>query len=130
MSIITALLPILADTVGKVFTNKGEKEKFEQELNLQLLLQQEKLNTAASDVILAEAESEHWITASWRPILMLTITAIVATNFLLLPVLNWFIDAPVPLLELPEQFWNLLIVGVGGYTVGRSAEKVADKWKS
>ena len=29
--------------------------------------------------------------------------------------------------ELEEDFWNLLQIGIGGYVVGRSAEKIADK---
>ena len=37
---------------------------------------------------------------------------------------NWGI-----LLELPDALWTLLTIGVGGYTVGRSAEKVAGKLK-
>ena len=34
-----------------------------------------------------------------------------------------------PRLELPEQLWSLLTLGVGGYIVGRSCEKTIDKWK-
>jgi hypothetical protein len=29
--------------------------------------------------------------------------------------------------ELENEFWNLLQIGIGGYVVGRSAEKIADK---
>jgi len=32
-------------------------------------------------------------------------------------------------IPLPDELWNLLMIGVGGYVVGRSAEKVADKVK-
>ena len=30
-------------------------------------------------------------------------------------------------IDLPEQLWTLLTVGVSGYIVGRSGEKIADK---
>jgi hypothetical protein len=34
----------------------------------------------------------------------------------------------VPLaIELPDELWNLLMIGVGGYIVGRSGEKIAAK---
>jgi hypothetical protein len=33
------------------------------------------------------------------------------------------------MLELPEQLWGLIKIGVGGYVVGRSGEKFAKVWK-
>jgi hypothetical protein len=32
------------------------------------------------------------------------------------------------MLELPDKLWNLLTIGVGGYVVGRSAEKIAESY--
>ena len=32
-------------------------------------------------------------------------------------------------LDLPDALWTLLTIGVGGYTLGRSSEKIADKLK-
>ena len=48
-----------------------------------------------------------------------------------LMVAHWFgYTAP----NIPESVQNslldIIMIGVGGYTVGRSAEKVAEKWKS
>lgn len=34
-------------------------------------------------------------------------------------------DLRIPVLE--DEFWTLLQIGIGGYVVGRSAEKIADK---
>jgi hypothetical protein len=34
---------------------------------------------------------------------------------------------PIPPLE--DQFWSLLNLGIGGYVVGRSAEKVMKEYK-
>ena len=67
-----------------------------------------------SNIIMSEAKSESWITRSWRPITMLT--------FLILVVLN-----SLGLITLEEQFSHdfmmLVQIGLGGYVVGRSAEK-------
>ena len=83
---------------------------------------------ASMKVIVAEASSEHWIVAAWRPITMLTFTAIVANNYILYPYLSLFwTDAP--LLELPESLWELIKIGLGGYVIGRSAEKGIREWK-
>jgi len=83
----------------------------------------------AKTVIEAEAKSSHWIVASWRPITMLTFVAIIANNYLLYPYISLFWDA-APLLDVPPDLWDLIKIGLGGYVVGRSAEKVAINWKA
>jgi hypothetical protein len=84
---------------------------------------------AGRDVIVAEAQSEHPLTSQWRPITMLIFAAIVANNYLLYPYLSLFWQE-APVLEMPEQLWSLLTVGIGGYIGGRSLEKFAKEWKS
>ena len=130
---IGALLPVLAPLIGDVVRrvlpeDKDKRADIEREINMALIGNGAAIEQAAASVILAEAKSEHWITACWRPILMLTITAIVAWNFLLAPlielgVLLWT-GNQIPLaIDLPEELWQLLVVGGGGYVVGRSIEK-------
>lgn len=70
------------------------------------------VSMARADVVKAEAASSSWLTATWRPITMLT--------FLVLIVLSQLgFTAPVP-----EQMWPLLQLGIGGYVAGRSLEKI------
>lgn len=83
---------------------------------------------AKMEVVKAEAESTHWLTSAWRPITMLTFVAIIANNYILYPYLSLFwVEAPM--LEVPEQLWNLLQIGIGGYVVGRSVEKSVEAYK-
>jgi hypothetical protein len=42
--------------------------------------------------------------------------------------LNLFLEKDF-VIDLPRELWNLLQIGVGGYIVGRSGEKMVDKWK-
>ena len=55
---------------------------------------------------------------------MLTFVAIIANNYILYPYISLFWNA-APILEIPPDMWGLLKIGLGGYVVGRSAEKVA-----
>lgn len=73
-------------------------------------------------VIVAEAQSANPLTSGWRPIMMLTFTAIVANNYILYPYLSAFWHG-APMLILPPDMWDLLKIGVGGYVIGRSVEK-------
>ena len=79
---------------------------------------------ASAGIVTAEAKSEHWLAANWRPITMLTFVFIIANNYILYPYLALFFEE-APILEIPPDMWALLKIGLGGYVVGRSAEKVA-----
>ena len=71
-----------------------------------------------SQVIIAEAQG-NWLQRNWRPITMMV--------FLLLIILDSFKILPNP---LAPEIWGLLMIGLGGYVVGRSAEKVVKMLKS
>ena len=77
----------------------------------------------AIEIILAEAKG-NWLQRSWRPLLMLSVMAIVVNNYILFPYLSMW-TTKVVVLELPGGLWALLTTGVGGYVVGRSGEKIA-----
>ena len=60
---------------------------------------------------------------------MLIVIAIIAVNYLVFPIIAIaYPEIMNNVLELPDQLWNLLTLGVGGYVVGRSGEKMVDKW--
>lgn len=73
--------------------------------------------TARAEIVKTEAASSHWLAANWRPILMLTFGALI--------VARWFGFA-APALSQDEylKLWDIVEFGLGGYVVGRSAEKI------
>jgi len=110
--------------IGKVIDNLFTSE--EERLNaknkiLQVLKEKElELQKMQTDIIIAEAKG-NWLQRSWRPILMLSFGFIIIYTKFIAPLF----DLAIP--ELEDEFWNLLQIGIGGYVVGRSVEKVADK---
>ena len=77
-----------------------------------------KLIDVQGNVIVAEAQGQGWLQRCWRPLTMMC--------FLVLVILDSFNWLPNP---LAPQAWTLLSIGLGGYVVGRSAEKVVDKFR-
>jgi len=69
---------------------------------------------AKSKIVHAEASSQHWLTANWRPITMLTFLTLVVGDSL-----GWLPN------DLRDETFLLLEIGLGGYVVGRSGEKIA-----
>ena len=49
---------------------------------------------------------------------------IVFNNFILYPYASLFTDKAV-MLDTPQDLWDLIKIGLGGYVVGRSGEKIA-----
>jgi hypothetical protein len=131
-ALIPVLAPLLGDVVKRVLPeDKDKAAEIERELSMQLMMNSATVEKAAADVILAEAKSDSWLASSWRPILMLVITAIVAWNFLFAPLIELAVvlitNDQIPLaIDLPSELWTLLTVGVGGYVMGRSGEKIVN----
>jgi hypothetical protein len=109
-----------AELIDNLHTSQEEKLLIKQkmfELQVEAFNKAEEYETKLLDakktIITAEAQSQSWIARNWRPITMLT--------FLGLVVLDSFGVLPF---RLASEAWTLLQIGLGGYVVGRSAEKV------
>ena len=109
-------------------TLKNELEKIKNQASENILKYQTELLKAQAKIVEAEAGGESWLQRNWRPLLMVSITAILINNFILFPYLSLFTEKVV-MLELPNGLWTLLTAGVTGYVVGRSAEKTVKNLK-
>ena len=129
---IAALLPLLATVLDKVLPrvvdDKDQVNQIKAEVTSALIAQESELRQAAADIVKTEALGHSWLQRNWRPLLMLTIVAIVANNYLVAPYAQALFGVGIAL-ELPERLWDLMMVGVGGYVVGRSVERGIDLWR-
>ena len=73
--------------------------------------------TESGQNVRAEAQG-NWLQKSWRPLTMLTFTALIVARWL-----GW----AAPNLSEAEYLalWDIVEFGLGGYVVGRSVEKIA-----
>ena len=109
----------IGKVIDNLFTSEEERLKAKNEVFKVLQEQQLELQKLQTEIILAEANG-NWLQRSWRPILMLAFGFIVIYVKFIAPLFS----LPIPPLE--NEFWNLLQLGIGGYVVGRSAEKIAN----
>lgn len=79
-------------------------------------------------VVLAEVNSEHWLTRSWRPLLMVLLMGFLVLVGVILPLADAVAGYAVPFnprwQALPQGFWDFLNIGMGGYVGGRTLEKI------
>lgn len=112
------LVKDLLGGLDKLFTSKEEKIKAENVIKQILIEKQLELQKMQTKIIVTEAKG-NWLQRSWRPILMLAFGFIVIYVKFIAPLF----DLKIP--ELENEFWNLLQLGIGGYVIGRSAEKIS-----
>ena len=110
---ITKLVDSLVTTDAERLLLHNELTKVENVFAERVLEYEGKLAQMKADVIMAEATGQSWMQRNWRPITMLT--------FLMLVVFDSFGWLANP---LAKEAWVLLQIGLGGYVVGRSAEKI------
>lgn len=104
---------------------KASLEQVMQNSDLTKFVEQIKAQTS---IILAEANSQSWLARNWRPGLMALFGLIIFNNYVLNPWLAAMFSVNI-MMEIPPDMWALLKIGLGGYVVGRSTEKVAEIWK-
>jgi len=118
---VAPMVKTLFNTIDKTIDNKAEAEKIKQNIQQQLLSGQLKELEAQAQIITAEAKGG-WLQRNWRPLLMLTFAGLV--------VAHWFgFTAPNIPESVQNSLLNIVLVGMGGYIVGRSGEKIMDKYK-
>jgi len=121
-ALIPALIPIVSKIVGNIFPDPEAKAKAEAEVTKQLLEHTKELEQVAGEIIKTEAASTHWLAANWRPLLMLLFGGLIAAR--------WFGYSAPNITEAEYlQLWEIVKIGIGGYIVGRSAEKIIPNMK-
>ena len=120
-SLIGSIGGKVLDIVDNVVEDKDEANRFKFEIQRQLIdIKSSELESAAK-IVLAEAQGS-WLQRNWRPLLMVTFAGLI--------VAHWFgFTAPNIPESVQNSLLNIVMVGIGGYVVGRSGEKMADKFR-
>ncbi len=117
MGLLSALIEPVTGIVGKFVKDKDLAQQLTSELNGRILGLVEKEMEAQKSIILAEAQGG-WLQRNWRPLMMVFFAGLIGAD--------WFGFTPDNL--TPEQtadLYQLVKIGIGGYVIGRSAEKIA-----
>jgi hypothetical protein len=102
--------------VDNLTTTNAEKSKLKEDLTSLVMDNLNKAMSLQADVLKTELKG-NWLQRSWRPLVMLTFTALIVVGAF----------KEIPYLESDSPYWSLLELGLGGYVIGRSVEKVSDK---
>lgn len=115
--LLGAVAKPVIDIIDKFVLDKDLAQQMQNDLAVEMLRAEADITAAASSVIMAEAQGESWLQRNWRPMLMVWFSILIGAY--------WFGWVPS---NLPEaavlELFSLVQIGIGGYVVGRSAEKI------
>lgn len=125
VQVLTGLFKPAADLIDALHTSEEEK------LNLrtvwvtiqagvitQVLELEAKLAEWQGKIIIAETQSQSWLTRNWRPLTMVSFVVAILSH--------WYGLTPDTLTEEQVQsMYTLVTLGITGYIGGRSIEKAA-----
>ncbi|MFR5659073.1 MAG: 3TM-type holin [Butyricimonas faecihominis] len=103
----------VGEVIDRLTLPAREKRQLEVDL-LELLAEHEKEMARSRSAAVVEEARGNWLQRSWRPLVMLVLALIVLVGTF----------TTLPILSDTSRFWDLLEIGLGGYVVGRSGEKI------
>lgn len=122
LNAVKPVLNFVNTIVDKVVEDKGQADQIKANIAMQALAANNKEIEQATSVIIAEVSGESWLQRNWRPITMLTFCGLV--------VLHWLgFTAPNLTESEVTSLLDVVKVGLGGYVIGRSGEKMMKSYK-
>ena len=120
--LVKPISDVINNVIDKVAPDAEMAEQLKFEITKELISSDNKALQTQADVIMSEANGDSWLQRNWRPLLMI--------DFALLITAHWLGFTPDNLTELQTvALLDIVKVGLGGYVVGRSAEKVMKEYK-
>ena len=113
MKPVTGIVSAVGESVDRLTLPAREKKQLETDL-LRVFMEWEQRVMEARTAVLVEEARGNWLQRSWRPLVMLIFALIVLVGTF----------TSLPILSDTSRFWDLLEIGIGGYVVGRSGEKI------
>lgn len=125
LQLVTLFLPIL----DKLIPDPNKRLEAQNEIIKTISEQEGKLYDAMKDVMVADSQSDSKYTKNARPTLVYWSLGMVSLIIFLAP-LGYDTAILLSLSKVPTELWQLMTVGIGAFTIGRSGEKMVKSYKS
>lgn len=121
---VSNIIQPVADMVDDLNTSDEEKlelknklVELENAMQMKVIEYETKLMDSQASIIKSEATGKSWLQRNWRPLMMVF--------FAIMLGMYWFGYKPEYLSEEAlSNLFDLIKIGIGGYVIGRSAEKI------
>lgn len=121
--LLSPLTDILGGVLDKSVVDKNQIRQIKADFVNQVMLVKAAELEAQANILMTEISGESWLQRNWRPIVMLFFVGLIGAH--------WLGQTPANL--TPEErlaVFEIIKIGLGGYVLGRSAEKGIKAWKA
>ena len=117
LGVVSGAVTSVAEHFFPAPEDKTKRMELQLAINAAVLERSAAIELAAAEIVKAEAGGASFMQRSWRPITMLTFLALIVARWL---------GFSAPMLSEAEvmKLWDITELGLGGYVIGRSAEKI------
>lgn len=121
---IGPIIEIIGSVLNKVIPNADDRAKAQEEITRKLIENEAAIYDAMKTVMAADAASDSWMTRNARP----------AVVFWCLAMMTWLVISPAfgllaatiaALKAIPSDMWNVVMISIGGYILGKSGVDIA-----
>ena len=121
---VAGIFKPVADVIEHVIPSGDAKLQLQQKMleaqmaaAQQVMDYEKQLLDSQGKIVLAEAQGNSWLQRNWRPMMMVFFAGLVGAR--------WFGYSAPDMSEAEAlELWGIIKIGLGGYVVGRSAEKM------
>ena len=127
---ISGLIDSIGKAIDKNVTSDEERLKAKKDLTNIILKYSTDTNNIQKELMLTEMQGNKY-QRSWRPSLMYMAMFVILFTWVIMPLVNiWakdpYINDYIVSLKDATDFWNIILLGVGAFGIGRSAEKITN----
>lgn len=126
LSILPAILGPISEILGRIIPDPNKRIELENEITKVMLSNQSALMDAMKSVMVADAQSEGWLTRNARPATVVWGLSMVTWLGVVAPSLGIGNEAITAIKQVPSDLWNLVTVGIGAYMLGKTGETIAN----
>ncbi len=119
MNLLNILVGPITEALTKTIPDVNKRAEAQEAIQQAIVNSNDKALEAMSSTMAADAASDGILTRNARPIVVLWSLGMV--SYLIFWPSQVVFDA---MRAVPDQLWNLISIGIGGYTLARTAEKV------
>jgi hypothetical protein len=123
LPILNLILPILAPILNKLIPDPAQQAQVQQELTKALLENEATIMDAMKSVMVADSQSESWLVKNARPSVVFWCLGCMTWIVAIAPVFGLVDQTLGALRAVPDNLWNVMLVGIGAYTFSRGIEK-------
>lgn len=125
LNILPAILGPISDILARLIPDPNKRLELENEITKAMLSNQASMLDAMKSVMVADAQSEGWLTRNARPLTVVWGLTMLTWLGVVAPSLGIGNEAISAIKQVPSDLWNLVTVGVGAYMLGKAGEVIA-----